>query len=104
MQRGAGRRAGRFGIAGGKLQAAARDPVEVGRRGADRHAAAIAAEIAPADIVHQVDQDVGLLLARCELACRDLDVGLVHEARLEMIGLAHGRCGDGIECRHASSA
>ena len=103
VQRRARRRAGGFGIAGGKLQAAARDLVEVRRRRADGDAAAVAAEIAPADIVHEIDEDVGLLLACGEFSRCGFDVFPVHESGFEMVCLAHGLRCDGVESRHVSS-
>ena len=86
-----------------QLQAAARDLVEVRRRRADGDAAAVAAEIAPADIVHEIDEDVGLLLACGEFSRCGFDVFPVHESGFEMVCLAHGLRCDGVESRHVSS-
>ena len=91
-QRCARRRAGRLGIAGRELQAAAREPVEVRRRRAHRHAAAVAAEVAPADVVHQENQDVGpLAAARDEigdLLSGSLRLGGMRERRLQVVSAA----------------
>src|SRR5262245_18422771 len=79
-QRCARRRAGRLGVTRGELQAVSGDLVEIGRRRADLNAAAIATEIAPADVVHQEDENVRLLLPPLqmlrELRLRRLDLML----------------------------
>ena len=107
QQRGARRRAAGLGVAGRQLQAVARDPVEVRRRRADGDAAAVAAEVAPTDIVHEEDQDIGPLAAARD-KIRDLFSGSfglcgVRKCRLQVFGDAdRGRC-DGIECGHGVS-
>src|SRR5204863_5178528 len=50
-ERAARRRARRLGIARGEEQATSRELVDVRRRRADRYAAAVTAEVAPADVV-----------------------------------------------------
>ena len=57
-ERGTRRRARGLGVARREQQPVAREAVDVGRRRAGHLAAAVAAEIAPADVVHQHDQDV----------------------------------------------
>ena len=52
------RGARRLGVARRQQQAAPGQPVDVGGGRADGHAAAVAAEVAPADVVEQDDQDV----------------------------------------------
>ena len=55
----AGGCAGRLAVARGEQQAVTREPVDVGGRRAHRDAAAVAAEVAPPDVVHQDQQHVG---------------------------------------------
>ena len=47
-----------LGVAGRQQQAPPGQPVDVGGRGPDRHPAAVAAEVAPADVVEEDHQDV----------------------------------------------
>ena len=54
------RGARRLGVARGEQQSPAGQPVDVGRRGPDGHPAAVAPEVAPAHIVEEDHQDVGL--------------------------------------------
>ena len=57
----AGRRAAGLGIGGGQDQPFGGDLVDIGGCAADRDATAIEAEVHPADVVEQEDEDVGLL-------------------------------------------
>src|SRR6185437_13289453 len=59
QRRGSRRRTAWLRVARCKLQAATRKLVEIGRRGADRYATAVAAEIAPAYVVHHKNKKVG---------------------------------------------
>ena len=76
VDRGAGRRAGRGRIGRGEQQAFIGEPIHVRRGVADGDAAAVEAGIPPADVIHQEDQDVGLLAGlrrqRRELGCAAL--------------------------------
>jgi hypothetical protein len=91
-------------VAGGKLQAAARKLVEIGRRRADRDATAIAAEIAPADVVHHENKKVGLFAAARPMFGELLEGGIdllgVHEGGLKVLRLANGARCDRVEVGH----
>ena len=76
----AGRRARRLAVTRREQQPFAREPVDVRRRRADRDAAAVAAEVAPADVVHQDHEHV-----RAAPGARD------ERVELGLRGLARGR-------------
>ena len=86
------------------MQPIAGELIEIRRRRTDGHAAAKAAEIAPADIVHHENEDVGTLLAARqmvgEFGLGDIDLTAMHERWLEVVGRTHGRRGDRIELGH----
>jgi hypothetical protein len=70
-QRGPRRCAGGLRVTRREQHPAASQRVDVGRRSADGHAPAVAAEVTPADVIEQDQQDVGLLpFAAAELGQR----------------------------------
>ena len=87
-----------------QVQAAARKPVEIGRRRADRDATAIAAEIPPADVVHHENKKIGLFAAARPMFGEPLEGGIdllgVHEGGLKVLRLANGARGDRVEVGH----
>ena len=93
VDRRARRRAGRRRVGRGEQQALVGEPVHVRRRVADRDAAAVEAGVHPADVVHQEDQDVGLLagllLERCELVARCLVLLGMRDDRVHVVGRLH---------------
>ena len=104
QRRGSRRRTARLRVARCKLQAATAQLVEIWRRRADRYATAVAAEIAPAHVVHHENKKVGLLPAARpmlgEFFARGIDLIRVHEGRFEVLCLANGESGDRVEIGH----
>ncbi len=101
-QGGARRGARGLGVGRREPQAASGEGVDVGCGCADGDAAAVAAEVAPAHVVHEDHHDVRRPPAVAvgppgESLGGHREVGLVHEARLAVVGERRGRAGDRIE-------
>src|SRR5262249_24120836 len=103
-QRAARRRARGLRIAGGEEQPAPGELVDVGRGRTDGHAPAVAAEIAPADVVEQDDEDVRLTSEARELLLRNGRLLGKDESRLAVGAEGGGGAGDGVECWHADGS
>ena len=101
--RGAGGRARRLAVARGEQQALPCELVDVRRGRADRDPAAVAAEVAPADVVHEDHQHVGPAPGACdelvELGGRPLLALGQHEARLAVRRGRFHRAGDRVDVR-----